>query len=99
MSTQRWEPGARAAIVISEHYENMNRVVTLDRNFRFNDGGAGWFVADGKPFKGYEMNGNTGVCSGNLIYRDELGIAQWKLRLLDEDEPVVIRDAREYAES
>lgn len=99
MSTQRWEPRARAAIVISEHFENMNRVVTLDRRFVFTNGSVGWFVIDGKPFKGYEMNGTTGRCTRGLIWRDELGISQWKLRLLDEGEPVVIRDEREYVES
>jgi len=55
MSNQKWEPGAIAAIVISEHFENMNRVVVLVENFEPTLGHqACWGVKDGKLFKGYK---------------------------------------------
>ena len=95
MSAQRWEPGARAAIVISEHFENMNRVVTLIDMLRgVNTGTRFWKVRDGKQFKGYD---SSKLPERVFIWADILCIEQWKLRLLEDGEPVVIRDEIEYA--
>jgi len=81
---QKWERGARAAIVISEHYENHNRVVTLTDTYE-----------DGKLFKGYD---HSKLPARAFVWKMRLGIEQWKLRLLDDNEPVVIRDEIEYVE-
>jgi len=90
----KFKPGARAAIVISEHYVNMNRVVTLVEKLpNFDDGTTGWLVSDGKQFKGYN---SAHFPARVLVYSQELAIEQWKLRLLDDDDDVVIRDDIEY---
>jgi hypothetical protein len=93
---QRWEPGARAAIVISEHYENMNRVVVLQHALRSSKGIRIWAVEDGKLLNGYDV---SKLPERVHIESMVLGIEQWKLRLLEDGEPVVIRDARGYVES
>jgi len=92
----KWEPGARAAIVISEHYENHNRVVRLVEQHGYTSRGPAWVVEDGKDFKGYDHRHLPELV---LMWSDKLGIEQWKLRLIDDDEPVVIRDGIEYVEA
>jgi len=92
---QKWERGARAAIVISEHYENHNRVVTLTDTYTYSSGKVGWLVEDGKLFKGYD---HSKLPARAFVWKMRLGIEQWKLRLLDDNEPVVIRDEIEYVE-
>lgn len=93
----KWEPGARAAIVISEHFQNMNRVVTLVYKIEFMDNAFGWCVEDGKEFKGYEFD-NQGRVTGYMMSM-YLGIHQWKLRLLEDGDDIVIRDGIEYVEN
>ena len=92
----KWEPGARAAIVISEHYENHNRVVRLVEQYGYTPRGPAWMVEDGNDFKGYD---HRRLPERVLMWSDKLGIEQWKLRLIDDGEPVVIRDGIEYVEA
>jgi hypothetical protein len=92
----KWEAGARAAIVISEHYENHNRVVTLIEVIGRTELAVIWMVRDGKQLKGYD---HSKLPDRVFMWSDELGIEQWKLRLLDDGEPVVIRDGVEYVEA
>lgn len=96
---QKWGIGARCAIVCSEHFENQNRVVEITEGPWLQDTGHTlWFVEDGKDFVGYNGNLSTEERrrAGPTERNRRLGIEQWKLRLLDEGEDVVIRDGIEY---
>jgi hypothetical protein len=73
--------------MVSNWPENMNRVVTLIESYHYR-GLNGWKVEDGKPFKGYGIDSNGQTHPTIIVTHDVLGIEQWKLRKLDEDEPV-----------
>ncbi|MFM0163879.1 hypothetical protein PQR39_26130 [Paraburkholderia sediminicola] len=91
--SQKWEAGARAVIVVSEHVRNWNRIVTLTERWADNEGVAAWVVEDGKLFDGWireRMPELVKTPGGS----DMLLIHQWKLRLLDEGDPIVV-DAEE----
>lgn len=82
-----WIPGARAVIVASEHFVNMNRVVSLTYNFKFVNGATGWKVEDGGMFFGYQPNNAINPDgTRNYVQEKVLGIEQWKLRLLGPEE-------------
>jgi hypothetical protein len=83
----KFEPGVKCVIVISNFDENRNRVVTITELAGETDCGKVWFVHDGKPFKGFRADG-----SGSIVISDpnEFGIGQWKLRLLEDDEPTML---------
>jgi hypothetical protein len=92
----KWEIGARAVIVISEHYENHNRIVTLQQRFLYENGACGWAVHDGHLFKGYGQDEFGQTHRDKIIYHELLGIEQWKLRLFEDGDDIVIRDDMEY---
>lgn len=84
---KRFEAGARAAIIVSNHYANINRVVRLRAKVSPDT----WDVTCiGAPLKAYSPSGARIECKSLLI-------PQWKLHLLDETiDDVVVRDAVEY---
>lgn len=100
----KWQPGVRAVIVVSEWEQNLGRVVTLfgvmDRKFWRHDtarsGLPMWIVRDGKPFQGWHVCSDGSTCA-EVVEFPQLGIAQWKLRLLRDNEETTIRDDAEYA--
>lgn len=66
--------GDLVVIYISGRVENLNRVVCIEREFRYaHGGGRGFFVADGYPFVGY-VNGQ--LDSSMLV----LGLQDYKIR-------------------
>lgn len=100
--SKRFEIGARCAIVISEHYENQNRVVLIsDGPFRTKKAKQIlWVVTatDGELFRGYDnaITNDEERRKAPKVWASPLGIEQWKLRLLDDDDEVIIRDEMEY---
>lgn len=97
----KWEPGERAVIVVSEWPNNVNRVVTLfglaDDVFKRHDVARGklWMVRDGAMFDGWGVLANGGR-TGYVVQYPQLMIAQWKLRLLDDDELTTRLQGMEY---
>jgi hypothetical protein len=87
--SQKWEPGARAVIVVSNHYVNVNRVVVLVDPLEIGDWREkGWSVRDGKLFRGFGLRDmhNLWTSGNRIIDADLLGIEQWKMRLLDDND-------------
>lgn len=89
---KKWAVGARAVIVYSNHFENMNRVVELKAFMGIIDDyiagkSPNWNVYDGKSFKGYLAD----VYPPTLIdsHPERFCISQWKMRLLDDDEKTI----------
>jgi hypothetical protein len=85
--------GARAVRLVSEHARNWNRIVTLTERWVDEDGTVAWVVEDGKLFDGWireRMPERVKTPGGS----DMLLIHHWKLRLLDEDDAIVV-DAEE----
>ena len=79
--SQRWEVGAVAIIVVAEQPGNAGRVVELIEWYGMGALGPVWIVFDGKTF-----NGDTRL--GHPPTALKMGIAQWKMRLLDDDDEV-----------
>jgi hypothetical protein len=85
-----WQPGARAAIIVTEWPRNMFRVVELHSPLAVHMGN-GWIVTDplGGTFDGYQVYSHDNTkTNGQMIVRPVLGIAQWKLRLVNGDDRV-----------
>lgn len=78
--TTKWQPGVLAVIMVSEWQRNRYRVVELVEP-QYGGHGKRWFVRDpnGVTLDGYRL------ATGKLLEARVLGVAQWKLRLLDQE--------------